>query len=223
MESALQIISPEDLVAMDTLAKTPLRIDIVYAQASHPENIFGRALYRPGARLWLHKDFAEIVTLAARKCHENHGLYFVLKDGLRTTEAQERMQETDIVKANPHWTREETRLLSLPGQGGHPRGMAVDIVLEHADGTLVDMGTRFDHLTTDPSINPARRGFEGISDVARKNRQILEDFMVAAAKELKRPLLPLPSEWWDFRFPKDYANRYAPISDLNLPPHMRMT
>lgn len=217
-------IPPEDLVAMDTLAaRTPLRIDIVYAQAQHPENIFGLALYRPEARLWLHRDFAEIVALAAKRCHDEHGYVFVLKDGLRTVEAQALMQETEIVKANPHWTQEPNRLLSPPGKGGHPRGMAVDIVLETKNGALVDMGTRFDHLTKDPAINPARRGFPDISDTAKKNRQILEDFMVAAAQDLNRPLLPLPSEWWDFRFPGSYSEQFAPISDRDLPPAMRMT
>lgn len=209
---------------MDTVAdRIPLRIDIVYAQASHPENIFGMALYRPEARLWLHKEFAEIVTLAAERCHRETGYLFVLKDGLRTVEAQALMQTTDIVKANPHWTQEPNRLLSPPGKGGHPRGMAVDIVLETQSGALVEMGTRFDHLTKNPAINPARRGFEGISAEAKANRQLLEDFMVAAAKDLNKPMLPLPSEWWDFRFPASYSEQYAPISDRDLPPHMRMT
>ncbi len=217
-------ISPDDLIAMDTLtARTPLRIDIVYAQPAHPENIFGMALYRPDARMWLHRDFAEIVTLAAQRCHAARGLVFVLKDGLRTVEAQALMQGTAIVKANPHWTQEPNRLLSPPGKGGHPRGMAVDIVLETEDGGLVDMGTRFDHLTTNPSVNPARRGFQGISAQAQDNRQILEDCMVEAARDLRRPLLPLPSEWWDFRFPASYSEQYAPLSDRDLPPQMRMT
>ncbi|MDB5492160.1 MAG: D-alanyl-D-alanine dipeptidase [Micavibrio sp.] len=216
-------IPPSDLVAMDTLATTtPLRIDIVYAQAAHPENMFGEAIYRPGARLWLHKDFAEIVALAAKRCFEQRGFVFVLKDGLRTTEAQEKIVQTPIVRANPHWLQ-EPRLFSPPGKGGHPRAMAIDIVLETRDGQLLNMGTQFDYLTPDPAVNPAARNFAGISDEAEANRQILEDFMVAAAKDLNRPLLPLPAEWWDFRFPGSYTELYAPISDRDLPPAMRMT
>lgn len=224
MTQDLKIIDAQDLIAMDSVADTtPLRIDVVYAQAQHPENIFGRALYRPDAKLWLHRDFAEVVILAAKTCHAQTGLYFVLKDGLRTVEAQALMQETDIVKANPHWTQEPNRLLSPPGKGGHPRGMAVDIVLEDANGVLVDMGTRFDHLTTDPAVNPARRGFPGLSAEVNKNRQMLEDFMMAAAAQLNKPMLPLPAEWWDFRFPGSYSETYAPISDHTLPAHMQMT
>lgn len=217
-------IAPSDLIDMGTAPVNGLlRIDIVYAQASHPENIFGLALYRPDAKLWLHRDFAEIVLRAAADCYASHGYVFVLKDGLRTIEAQSAMQDTAIVKANPHWTQEPNRLLSPPGKGGHPRGMAIDIVLETVDGALVDMGTQFDHLTTDPAVNPARRGFDGISDDAKANRQILEDCMVRAAADLNRPLLPLPSEWWDFRFPASYSENFAPISDRDLPPEMQMT
>lgn len=224
MINDLTIIRPEELVAMDTLAaETPLRIDIVYAQAEHPENIFKIALYRPQARLWLHRDLAEIVTLAARDCYRMHGYVFVLKDGLRTVEAQAMMQETAIVKANPHWSQEPHRLLSPPGKGGHPRGMAIDIVLETEGGDLVEMGTCFDHLSTDPADNPARRGYPGLDIDARRNRIILEDCMVAAARTLNRPMLPLPSEWWDFRFPGSYSERYAALSDRDLPEEMRMT
>lgn len=218
------IIAPGALVDMNEVAaETKLRIDLVYAQAEHPENIFGLALYRPEARLFLHRDLAGIVRRAAADCYARHGYVFVLKDGLRTVEAQAMMQETAIVKANPHWTREPDRLLSPPGKGGHPRGMAIDIVLETENGALVEMGTHFDHLTADPAMNPAKRGFEGISDEAKANRQILEDCMINAAAALGLPLLPLPAEWWDFRFPADYSNRYAPLSDRDLPPEMRMT
>lgn len=224
MIDELMVIPATDLIAMDSMAgDTPLRIDIVYAQARHPENIFGLALYRPDARLWLHRDFADIVIRAAASCYAETGYVFVLKDGLRTIEAQAMMQETDIVKANPHWTQEPNRLLSPPGKGGHPRGMAVDIVLETESGTLVEMGTRFDHLSKDPAVNPAKRGFAGISKAAKTNRETLENFMVKAAQDLNRPMLPLPSEWWDFRFPGSYSEKYAPLSDRDLPEDMRMT
>lgn len=222
MNAVCAQIPPDHLIAMDTLAATtPLRIDIVYAQATHPENMFGEAIYRPDARLWLHRDFAPIVALAAQRCHAAHGLFFVLKDGLRTTEAQAKICETAIVRANPHWLQ-EPRLFSMPGQGGHPRGMAIDIALEDESGHVIDMGTAFDYLTPDPAVNPAARGFTGIPAAAQANRKLLEDFMVAAARDLNLPLLPLPAEWWDFRFPKDILDRYAPLSDRDLPPAMRM-
>ena len=109
MSAQLLTILPKDLVAMDTMGdETPLRIDLVYAQAAHPENIFKQALYRPQARLWLHREFAAVVALAAERCYAETGLVFVLKDGLRPVEAQMLMRETAIVKANPHWLKNPT-------------------------------------------------------------------------------------------------------------------
>jgi D-alanyl-D-alanine dipeptidase len=205
-------------------AAFPLRVDLVYADGGHPENIFKTALYRPGARLWLHAEFAAVVLTASRLMAERHGGVFILKDGLRTVEAQAAMQRTAIVRANPHWSHGPERLLSLPGQGGHPRGMAVDVVVaDAATGALWDMGTSFDHLSTDPQTNPARRGYQGFAQNILDNRQRLEACFNDAARLLNVPLLPLPSEWWDFRFPASHSERYVAVSDADLPASMQMT
>jgi hypothetical protein len=55
------------------------------------------------------------------------------------------------------------------------------------------------------------------------NRQALEDYMIRAAKICGQDLLPLPSEWWDFRFPKDRVNAYAPIREADLYDYMHVT
>lgn len=218
-------IDPADLIAMDIYEKTgQIRIDLAYADADHPENVFKTALYKKGARLWLHKEFAAVVVLAAKMIHEKYDGVLVLKDGLRPVEAQEAMQETDIVKANPHWTAEgPDRLLAMPGAGGHPRGMAVDVTVADKDGKEWDMGTPFDYLTTDPKDNPARRSYTGFPDEVLENRKRLQDAFMDAARQLGVEVLPLPSEWWDFRFPAKYAEKFAPVSDKNLPPDMQMT
>lgn len=219
-------IDPAHLVPMDSFADDyPLRVDLVYAQADHQDNMFKSAIYRPEARLWLHKDLAEIVKRASKLVYEQHGYKMILFDGLRTTEAQGLMLETDIVKANPHWIEGETRLLSPPGRGGHPRGMAIDLTLETQDWAEIDMGTRFDELSTEsagPQVNKAHRDSPHISAEAGHNRDILTGFMMLAAKELSLPLLPIAQEWWDFRFPAEYYSDYAPLSDADLPSEMRM-
>jgi len=74
--------------------------------------------------------------------NDGHGWTLIVKDCLRPIEAQAKMVETPIVKANPHWIV-EPRFLSSPGQGGHPRGMAVDLDAINADGAPVDFGTCF--------------------------------------------------------------------------------
>lgn len=221
-----QEIPPADLVPMDIFASDfPLRTDIVYADAAHPDNVFGAAVYRPGARLWLHRDFAAIVLLASRICHAASGAVFILKDGLRTVEAQQALKETPLVRANPWWSADgPNRLLAPPGKGAHPRGMAVDVVLEdEKTGRILDMGTSFDYLTTDPAHNPAARACTNFTPHILANRKLLEDSFVQAAKTLNRPLLPLPAEWWDFRFPPSVYDGFAPLSDSTLPPSMRMT
>jgi len=217
-------VTPEDLVPLEDFQSAhPLSVDLVYAQAAHRDNMFGCAIYRTDARMLCHRKFLPVILDAANLCHKRSGLFFGLKDCLRTVEAQEKMRQTDIVKANPRWLEEPNRLLSPPGKGGHPRGMAIDIVLLDANGGEIDMGTPFDYLTPDPSCNPAARSFTDLPPTVLENRRLLEDCMMQAAAAQGLPLLPLPQEWWDFRFPRDLYDLYAPVSDADMPPDMRMT
>lgn len=206
------------LVPMNVFATMgePILIDLVYANQKHEENIFKTALYHPDALLSLHKDLARIVLLAARSLHKSDGWVLVLKDGLRTIEAQARMMETEIVRQNPQWL-EEPRMLSSPGQGGHPRGMAVDVAVIDHDGKPVDMGTVFDCMTA-----LSARDYTGFSPAILKNRKTLEEAMMAAAQDCSLPLLPLPNEWWDFRFPSTHYAGIAGLSDNHLPPPLYM-
>jgi D-alanyl-D-alanine dipeptidase len=226
----LRHIAVEELVALDDFtASHPIKIDLVYAQPRHPDNMFKTAIYRPDAKMWGHRDLAGIILRAAEICFERTSWIFEIKDCLRTVEAQTLMRETDIVKAHPQWLEEPGRLLSPPGKGGHPRGMAVDIILVDKNGEEIDMGTRFDFLTEDRANNPAARNYTRFSDDEARNqrvlyhRRVLEESMMQAAAETARELLPLPQEWWDFRFPAAYTGQFEPIYDAALPPGMRMT
>ena len=201
-------IDPRDILPMDIFERTePFKIDLVYADKNHHENIFGIDLYNARARLSLHRDLARIVIKTARALQDEQGWILILKDGLRTADAQEALMNTDIVKRNPHWLEGPDRLLSSPGGGGHPRGMAVDVSVEG-----VDMGTRFDEMTAQSA-----RAHTGFAKDILENRMILERAFVRAAQSLSLPLLPLPSEWWDFRFPASYHQNYAPLREIDLP------
>lgn len=217
-------ISPSDLIDMALyLHSHPLKIDVVYANAHHAENIFGCALYRENAPLLLHKDLAQITLKASELLYSRYQWTTILMDGLRPIEAQAAMQETEIVKRNPHWCEDgPRRLLSPPGKGGHPRGMAIDIVCEDKTGQRIDMGTPFDYLTEDRDNNPAARDYKNLSAHVLQNRQALEDAMVDAATHYALEILPLPSEWWDFRFPAEHYNQYAPLSDNDLMNHQKI-
>jgi D-alanyl-D-alanine dipeptidase len=217
-------VTADDLLPLEDFQSShPLRVDLVYAQAAHIDNMFGGAIYRPDARMLCHRKFLPVILDAANLCHARSGLFFELKDCLRTVEAQEKMRDTDIVKANPHWLVEPNRLLSPPGKGGHPRGMAIDIILLDKNGAEIDMGTRFDYLTPDPARNPAARSFTDLPAGVLEMRALLESCMMDAAAKNDLPLLPLPQEWWDFRFPRDLYDLYAPVSDADMPAAFRMT
>jgi D-alanyl-D-alanine dipeptidase len=221
-------IPPADLQAFDDFTATqPIAVDLVYAQPEHRDNIFGCALYRGDAKLWGHKDIVALTLLAAQICHKEYGWILEIKDSLRPVEAQAAMQETAIVRANPHWM-EEPRLLSPPGHGGHPRGMAIDLLPLTENGEEIDMGTRFDHLSEDRSNNPAARDYtafsedEAYNNLILENRRKLTDAMLDAAAQNGMELLPLPQEWWDFRFYPAYTKSFLPLFDADLPEEMQM-
>lgn len=222
--NALKRIAPADLVALDDFTAThPIKIDVVYAQPQHKDNMFKCGIYHPKAKMWGHRELVDIILRASQICFKKTGWIFEIKDCLRTVEAQELMRQTDIVKAHPQWLEEPGRLLSPPGKGGHPRGMAVDIILIDKNGTEIDMGTPFDFLTEDRANNPAARNYTRFGDDVFRHRRALEESMMQAAAEFKRELLPLPQEWWDFRFMPAYTSLFEPIYDAELPVGMRMT
>lgn len=217
-------ITADDLVPLENFQSThPLRVDLVYAQAAHRDNMFKTAIYHPAAQMLCHRMFLPVILDAANLCHAQSGYIFEVKDCLRTVEAQGLMAQTDIVRANPHWLQEPNRLLSPPGKGGHPRAMAVDVILLDGNGDEIDMGTPFDYLTPDPARNPAARAFMDLPPDILSRRKMLEDCMMQAAAKNNLPLLPLPQEWWDFRFPRDFYESYAPVQDADMPADKRMT
>ncbi len=214
-------IDTNKLLCMNDLAdQHHFRVDLAYTQDSNL--LFGERIYSEDAKLWLYEDLAHVVCRAAQNCYEEHGLSFVLYDGLRTVEAQEAMMHTQRAKDNPHWM-ETPRLLSIPGGGGHPRGMAIDIGVETKDGKLINMGCPFDFLADNSSAehNPAHREYNHPEEI-RKNRAILDDAMMNASADLGVEITPLTEEWWDFRLPQDTYEQYPPLSERNLPALMKI-
>lgn len=214
-----KIVSADLLDMAVETAGLPVRIEVAYARDDNL--LFGGRIYRPDAKLWLHKALAHVVVVAAKGLVDKD-LRLVLYDGLRTSTAQALMLETRAVKAHPQWL-EEPRLLSPPGAGAHPRGMAIDVSLERLDGVLLDMGSAFDYLSDDPSPtgNVAHRDYAH-GEVVRANRALLDGVMMGAARSVGVDLLALPQEWWDFRLPQETYGQYAPLADEDLPLAMRM-
>jgi zinc D-Ala-D-Ala dipeptidase len=217
----LQRLDPADFIDMHAAPWAHFyRIELAYARKDNL--LFGERIYRKDARLWLHKRLARVVFEAAGLA-QDAGYRLVLYDGLRTVEAQTKMLHSQRVKDNPHWL-EEPRLLSRPGMGAHPRGMAIDAALEDEHGALLDMGTAFDFLAEEASAqsNPAHRAYIHLSDPVLRNRALLDGFMRQGAQNACETLVFLPQEWWDFRLPADIVSAYAPLRDADLPDDMRM-
>ncbi len=211
-----------DLVHMDGHAEL-YKVDVVYADKDHAENVFGCALYRKDAQIYLHKRLAAIVIGAAERAKQA-GYILHIKDGLRTMEAQGAMGESPAALDHPEWLI-EPRLISPPGAGGHPRGMAVDVTLFCPKlGRDIDMGTPFDCFPEDKSSGlwPAHRNYTDLPADCLENRAVLDRCMVDSAHALDEKLLPLPAEWWDYRFYPEETQRYAPLSDLDIPEFMRL-
>ncbi|MCK5374599.1 MAG: D-Ala-D-Ala dipeptidase [Alphaproteobacteria bacterium] len=214
-------IYSHDLLCMNNMAEEyNYRVDLAYAREDNL--LFGERIYKENARLWLYKDLAKVVWLAAKNCYSKHNLRFILYDGLRPVDAQKAMMHTRRAKENPHWM-EEPLLLSMPGNGGHPRGMAIDIGLEDENDQLIDMGCPFDFMTENsyPEYNQAHRAYNAHSPTVYQNQNILNDAMSNAAKILKIGITPLAEEWWDFRLDKHFYEQFKPLSEADLPDEIK--
>jgi D-alanyl-D-alanine dipeptidase len=216
-------LAPMDLFLDDY----PIAIDIVYKNAEHPNNNFGK-VYRDGVRLWLHKDLAAITLLAATIANKEFEWTMTLYDGLRTTTSQATMFDTDTVKSkSKEWQK---TFISAPGGGSHPRGLAID-TLPTKDNELVRMGSEFDDLANDEKNNPAARyyfNFGKNRDEIFSNRYKLQVAFQAATDALGHSLWQntlglYPDEIWHHDLYIARRDEFPVISDAHLPRSMRMT
>lgn len=198
---------PAALVPMNLFEQDyPVRVNLVYAQADHPDNHFGQ-LYHPEAKiLWLHKGLAKIVLKASLIANQRFGWRLQLLDGLRPVEAQERMSKFGY----------EEIYVAPPTRGGHPRAMAIDILPIDKNGTIIDMGSRFDEFSEKSARNYPHD--QNIID----NREKLTTAMIEAGKAYQQEVWPLSSEWWDFRIPKPVSDQFAPLYEADLYPFQRL-
>jgi D-alanyl-D-alanine dipeptidase len=222
----LQVIPPDDLIAFDDYtARYPIMVDLVYAKANHKDNMFKEAIYKPNAKMLGHRRLAQIVFEASLILNRRYHWTLAITDCLRPFEAQVKIQNTSICQQNPRWFQDPVRLFSPPGAGGHPRGLAVDLVPYDQAGFEIDMGTPFDFLPTDGADkdkNPSHREYVHMTTEVAENRARLTDAMMDAAKLCGERLRPLPQEWWDFRFFNEDYEIFAPIYDAQLPAHLQM-
>ena len=161
-------------------------IDLRYAT---PDNLTGQVIYHH-AIAFLHKDALAALVRAADSAAAQ-GLRLRVLDAYRPSAAQWRLWGA---LPNPRFVA-DPRIGSM-----HTRGVAVDLTLNHADGTPLDMGTAFDEMT-----EQSRHGCTDIPLLAQHNRRLLLDVMTAAG------WVHHPHEWWHYNLPDPC--RFPPLSD----------
>lgn len=164
-----------EFVDLATLDPPPL-LEIRYATDA---NFIGTRLY-PHPAAWLRRDVAEALQGVIRDLAAQ-GLGLKVFDAYRPPEVQRKMWEQVG----------DGRFVSDPdgSRGKHTRGTAVDVTLVDALGNELAMPSRFDELT-----ERAYRTYAGGSDVALRNRRLLETVME------KHGFEPFAYEWWHFDY-----------------------
>jgi len=205
----------EDFVRAADFTDFPIIINPIYRQKDHPFNNFGE-LYHDKTDIYIHKDLLVVVLTAAVKVNREHDYRIQIDDSLRTVDAQRVMEKVAVANK---WNDD---LVSRPGNGMHPKGLAVDAELTDGNGNLVDMGSHFDEFFefSDRYHNKSHREYVGLTPRQKANREILNDAMLFGAEKHHVDLRLLPEEWWDFRFQSDPFG-IIPVTDKDLPVKMR--
>ena len=166
-----------------------VHIEIAYATVN---NFTGRPVYtRPAC--YLHTT-AEKKLRNALAYAEKLGYRVKIFDAFRPSEAQWKL-----------WNHTpDPDFLADPRRGSpHSRGVAVDLTLTDANGTELEMGTRFDEFTP-----LSHHGNIEISTEAQRNRHLLLGIMTTAGWDFYR------NEWWHYQLFN--ARIYPLLSDSIL-------
>ncbi|KAA6396252.1 MAG: putative D-alanyl-D-alanine dipeptidase [Streblomastix strix] len=188
-----------------------LDIEIPYSDPNHKLNQFG-FVYKKNVNACLYKDLAKVVIDASEVAFTKYGWKLKIMDGLRVVEAQQNMY---FAKERNNWPED---LVSSPGLGAHPRGMAVDILpIDAITDQFLDMGSVYDEFSSRSS-----RNYEQLSDEQKMNRNKLDSVMRESAQRNNIKLFELPSEWWHYNLEESFYSKYKPVSDDDLPDELKM-
>ena len=153
--------------------------------------------------LWVRLAVAERLVAASRLLPASFRLLII--EGYRPLAVQRKyFRQHMATLRRQHPGIDENTLIDLtsrwvapPDVSAHPTGAAVDLTLQHHDGSTVDMGSVVN--ATDAESSGAcytRSSF--ICREAARHRQVLFDAMTAAG------FVNYPSEWWHW----SYGDRY---------------
>ncbi|AUN30256.1 D-alanyl-D-alanine dipeptidase [Niveispirillum cyanobacteriorum] len=168
-------------------------LDLRYATA---DNLTGRPIFARPLCL-LHPDAAAALARAIRLAVAQ-GLRLHVFDGYRPPAAQWALWN---VLPDPTF-------IADPRVGSsHGRGVAIDLTLAQADGTVLEMGTGFDDMRP-----IAWHADTSISVEAQRNRALLLGIMAAAGWQ------HYAYEWWHYQLPG--ASSYPLVEDGVLGPSL---
>lgn len=187
----LKIISNEDSLSM-MISLNPMlemvelkqlvpniKYDLAYARKS---NFTKHRLYPKKLKsTYLRKEPALALSKIAVELAEK-GLGIVVWDAYRPYAVTERFWKLI----------HDERYVANPIKGsGHNRGIAIDLTLyELSSGRLIDMPTGFDDFS-----ETAHHGYQQISEIELKNRELLKDVME------KNGFIKFETEWWHYSWP----------------------
>lgn len=175
---------PDDLVDVTTVIDDAV-LDLRYATK---DNFVGEVLY-PMARCKLRRAVAERLAKAAEALRAQDRRLLIW-DCYRPRAIQRLL-----------WKKvPDPRYVADPKQGSrHNRGAAIDLAIVAADGTPVALPTKFDEFSEAAHRERALAGAKGAE--ARR----LAEAMTAAG------FVGLPTEWWHFDAPEQYAMSDEPL------------
>lgn len=160
-------------------------VDMRYATE---DNFTSRQIYRCG-RCFLRPEVAQRLRRLQKDIHRRYGWALVLYDCYRPRPAQQRLWD-----AVP-----DPSYVTPPHKGSmHNRGLAVDLTIADADGTLLDMGTAFDFFGPEAHVD-----YMDHTAIVLRNRRILIKLM-----EL-HGFAGIRTEWWHYSL----RSVSAPLSD----------
>ena len=199
----LEILSypaPEGMVDV-RIGCPALLVELAYARE---DNFIGKAVYKEIKleRAFLQEDIAKKLCKAAEILESrNPELRLLIYDAFRPSAVQHKMWE--VVKGTGL-----ERYVAIPKPGSlHNLGVSVDVSLCYTDGSLLDMGTEFDHLgeMAEPRHHQRLLAEGKLSRVQIDNRNLLKQIMKEAG------FLPILTEWWHFNgMSKEEARRLYP-------------
>ena len=206
VKNQLKVISSRDSLEM-TIALDPLlemmelkqlvpniKYDLAYAQKS---NFTKHRLYPKRLKsTYLRKEPALALSKIAEELADK-GLGILVWDAYRPYSVTKRFWKLI----------HDERYVANPIKGsGHNRGIAIDMTLyELSSGIPIDMPTGFDDFS-----EIAHHGYQNISEINIKNREILKEVME------KNGFIKFETEWWHYSWPSPskYDVLNIPFSQL---------